>query len=484
MVRLHPFEAALRDGLVASGVTRSETLLLAVSGGPDSMAMLVALAHLREADPNQIPMFVAAHFNHRLRGPESEGDARYVRDFCTEHEITFEIGTGDVAGYAATQSGGLESASRTMRYKFLADTARRHGVGSIATAHTSDDQAETILLHIVRGSGLAGLQGIQPRGPVPGEDDSEGLRLVRPLLSASKPDTDAYCESIGVRTRHDSSNDDLSFARNRIRHKILPEMRELNPSVAHALTRLGEVAGADHQALEAMVDEQWPAVKHDGGIVSLPLAVLNHVPAAIAARIIQRAYAEFAPDRHQTLESVHVTAILSAVHGGVGQSVELPAGVVLEIGYENATLSRGSNPIEFRYLPIDDEKPLNVPGSVALNTEATLTAVLAEPPKGTPFASDSVAFLDLKATGQSLTVRNWIEGDRFQPLGMTGEKKLSDFFIDAKVPRDWRRRIPLVLLENRIVWVAGYRIAEWAKVSSETSDCVRLELADALNTSA
>jgi tRNA(Ile)-lysidine synthase len=478
MARVHPLEVALSDALAACGVESAQTVLFAVSGGPDSMAMLTAIANLHETSSDQVSDFVAAHFNHRLRGPESEGDARYVRDFCDERGIVCEIGTGDVADFAKTHSGGLESASRTMRYKFLADAARRHGASAIATAHTRDDQAETILLHIVRGSGLAGLRGIQTVGPVPGEMDSDSLRLVRPLLSVGKTDTDSYCDTMGIRPRHDLSNDDLFFARNRIRHKILPEMRKLNPLVSEALIRLSEAAGADHEAIEAIVDDEWDIATHEDGEVLLPLAVLNHVPIAVGTRIIQRAYATFGPSHRQTLEAVHIKAILSASRSGAGQSVEIPAGVVVTIGYENASLSTGPRPIDCRYLPIEDQLALNVPGSVPLNPRATLTAELVTRPADTSGMPESTAYLDLHTSCQSLTVRNWIEGDRFQPLGMAGEKKLSDFFIDSKIPRDWRDRIPLVVVNDRIAWVAGYRIAEWAKVASETKNCVKLELAD------
>ena len=477
MARVHPFEAALRDGLAECGVASTESILFAVSGGPDSMAMLTAMINLRRIAGDQVPKFAVAHFNHRLRGPESEGDARYVRDFCLERGIICEIGTGDVAAFGRNHSGGLEAASRTMRYRFLADAARRHGATAIATAHTRDDQAETILHHIVRGSGLAGLRGMQGTGPIPNETDSEHLRLVRPLLALSKSNTEQYRNSVGIKTRHDSSNDDLSFARNRIRHKILPELRELNPSVSDALVRLGEAAGADHAALEAIVDDKWDVATQKDGEVMLPVEVLNSAPTAVTTRLIQRAFAILDPNRQQTLEMVHIKAILEATSNGAGLSVELPAGIVATIGYENVTLSRSPKPIRYRYLPIDDQVVLEVPGWLALDSTSTLTAVLIKPPPDASVFAESIAYLDLQSAGQSLIVRNWIEGDRFQPLGMSEEKKLSDFFIDSKVPRDWRKRIPLVLLNDRIAWVAGYRIAEWAKVSSETRNCVRLELA-------
>ncbi|NQW18180.1 MAG: tRNA lysidine(34) synthetase TilS [Chloroflexi bacterium] len=476
MVRLHPFEIALREGLVTCGITVGETLLCAVSGGPDSMAMLTAMVNLRESSNEKIPEFVVAHFNHRLRGPESEGDARYVSDFCNEHEIICEIGTGDVADYAKSHPGGVELASRKMRYNFLRDAAQRHGASSIATAHTRDDQAETILLHIVRGSGLAGLRGIQQRGHVPGAEISDGLALVRPMLVVAKSETDAYCKAAGIRPRHDSSNDDLSFARNRIRHRVLPELRELNPSVAEALIRLGTAAGADHDALEAVVDDEWDVATHQHGAVILPLAVLNNAPLAIATRIIQRAYAEFGPDPRHTLETVHIQAILKATRGGGGSSIELPDGVVVAIEYENAMMIRGPKPIDYQYLPIDAPMTLDVPGNLDLAPVSTLFTSLTEPPVDTSSTPVSIAYLDAPTENMPLTVRNWIEGDRFQPLGMTGEKKLSDFFIDNKVPRDWRRRIPLVLIDDRIAWVAGYRIADWAKVTSDTNICIRLEL--------
>ncbi len=243
---MHDFERHLATEFIPAA-WKDVTVIAAVSGGADSVALLRASLAIRQQGAGRL---VAAHCNHRLRGPESEADAAFVYDLCRQLGVACEIGIVDVS--QADDSGdGLEAAAREARYAFLSAVAGRHGARYLATAHTADDQAETILHRIVRGTGVAGLAGIPRVRPL-----NELTTLVRPLLWAHRGEVLAYLADLGQVHRHDASNLDRRFTRNRIRHELLPRLAaDYNPSVVEALVRLGQLAGETQEALGRLAGE-------------------------------------------------------------------------------------------------------------------------------------------------------------------------------------------------------------------------------------
>ncbi|MCH7734090.1 MAG: tRNA lysidine(34) synthetase TilS [Chloroflexi bacterium] len=480
------FETRLLAGLRTAGVGPGGPLIAAVSGGPDSMALLTGLLSLNSARPEAAPVVVAAHFNHRLRGPESEGDARYVSDFCSDHGIELVMGTGDVNEYRSERGLSMEVAARQLRYDFLAHAAIERNAQGVATGHTLDDQAETVLLHATRGSGLRGIAGMRWRTEL-ARSSGTPLTVVRPLLGMRRTDTEAYCAESGIRPRRDSSNADVSMARNRIRHRVLPELEQINPDASGALARLAEIVTVDLEWLEQEAQEAWDriATRAPDGSISFDRAGLAAADRAISSRLLMRAHQAVSNPGSTSgdeLAAVHVDSTLALLAGRTGAEMSLPGGVRARLDYEALLIARSGTGDEADDCPYPiwtGSAKLRVPGSAQIGDTHDLVASEESPPAGSTVRDASVGYLDADATGRDFLVRSRRDGDRFQPLGMEGEKKIQDFFVDERVPREWRDRIPLVEAVGTgrgIAWVAGYRPAHWARVTPGTRTAIRLEL--------
>ena len=261
-----PFETLLADSWPpeAWGDARVVT---ALSGGADSVALLVALARLRRAGGGRL---LAAHFNHALRGAESDADEAFVRGLCLRLDVPLDVGRADSGALAATPDG-LEAAARHARYRFLADVAARHGARYLVTAHTADDQAETILHHILRGTGLAGLAGMSRARLL-----NPSLTLLRPMLTIRRRDVEAYLAALDQSYCVDATNADPALTRSRIRHKLLPLLeREFNADVVSAILRLGRLAAESHDALEPQAERLLDAALCRGDPVELDCGALS-----------------------------------------------------------------------------------------------------------------------------------------------------------------------------------------------------------------
>lgn len=294
-----------RDGLV----------LCALSGGKDSMALLHALHALREELGFSLH---AAHYNHRLRGEESQRDALFVEDYCRERGIPLTLGSGDVAEVARAAGRGIEETARDLRYAFLEDTAKHLGASRIATAHQAEDNLETLLLNLVRGTGLRGLGGIPPvRGAI-----------VRPLLQTTREEIEAYLAAEGVPFVEDSSNEETVYRRNRLRHEVLPVLRELNPRLTESATAAIRSLREDEAYLEARALEVFrEALPAEEGLV-LPTKRLSMLPAAIAPRVIRRMLEGI---EASAPTGAHITGILEVIRGGdPSASLRLPGGILVQ----------------------------------------------------------------------------------------------------------------------------------------------------------
>ena len=359
------------------------------------------------------------------------------------------------------------------RYAFLARTAFAVGTDTVAVGHTADDQVETVLLHLVRGSGLRGLRGMGSltclREPSTGRD----LWLFRPLLEVGREVTQEACREAGLQPRQDPSNQSLRFTRNRLRHEVLPLLREINPAVRDALIRLARTASQEEAFLQDELAHYPEAVRQRGdNVLHLDRDVLLSMHPVLQRRLLQMAYQELTGPSH-TLEQAHLDAMLHLMAGPPGRRVDLPGGVVFSMGYGECLL--GPDPETLCPLPsLGQECIVTVPGT----TQVGGWEVEAQVTEGWPdreFADGvTQAVLDADALGDTPSVRGRQPGDRFQPIGMEGAKKLQDFFVDEKVPRTWRDRVPLVVGPRGIAWVVGYRIAQWARVTSQTRRVVEL----------
>ena len=445
------------------------TLVVAASGGPDSTALLRCLHRLR--DEHSLTLHVA-HLNHDFRGAEADHDAAFVQRLADGLALPCSIDKQDPIAYQRERGlSSFEQAAREMRYAFLSAVAASVGAVAITLGHTADDQAETVLLHLLRGSGIHGLRGMAEVAGWPWPEPKPGPMLFRPLMGATKADTAAYCRELGQLYREDSGNYMWRFTRNKVRHDLMPRLaRDYNPRVREALTRLSRAAAEDMDYIERELSRLWPDVAYErGGEAGLSISALSPLHPALQRHALRRAYAGVAGDARSLGES-HLDAMLSLLRQQRGgRAIDLPRGVRARREGGALFLSRHAGHPQHAQLHGEHSIVLpQIPGETLETAFGRWRVSLQAAGPGQPAPCPEgetpqfAAILNCDALGDVATVRTRRPGDRFQPSGMTGTKKLQDFFTDAKIPREQRDSIPLLVCERGIAWVVGHRVAAWA----------------------
>ena len=456
-----------RHRLLAGG----DAVLVGVSGGPDSVALLLLLA---ERAPARGVRLGIAHLNHGLRA-EADRDEAFVGSLAAEVRLPLHVRRADVRAYGRRRGLSLEEAGRALRYAFLEEVLAAHGYTKIALGHHADDNAETLLLNLLRGSGPVGLAGIPA---------VRGDRYIRPLLMAHRTDIEAYLAARGVRAVNDATNTAERFLRNRIRHRLIPQLeRDYHPQVSSVLGRTGLILQAEEEWLETVIDPIYAeAVTGTGaGWVGLNAATLGRMPTAAARRVIRRAIRHAKGDLRR-IRFDHVEGVLALTQRGAGAGpLYLPGTVRVRRRDETIVVGTGAAGAADRdpaLLP-DFAYPLTGCGTLSIRETGDLLVLTEVPVAGlpVPWPSDpSQAYMNLDAVGFPLVVRNFRPGDRFAPLGATGTQKLKKYFSDHKVDRAERRRCPLLIGGGRILWVAGHRLDRSAAVTPQTRRVLKVEL--------
>ena len=417
---------------------RGDRVLVALSGGADSMALLDILASLGELRLQ----LVVAHLNHLLRGSDADGDEEHAAATAAAYNLPFVSARVDVALVARERGFTLEEAGREARYAFFRDAAGEHGCRVIAVGHHQDDQAETFLLRLLRGAGGSGLSAMRPA--------SVAGTLVRPLLCVSRCELEGYLLQRGISWRNDVSNADTAFLRNRVRHELMPVLESFNPAVAATLSQTAEIIAADEELLETLTTEAFErlfTVANSRGVASV--AALLAESRALRLRLLRKGVAAAKGDLRR-ISFKHIAAIetlLSSPRPGAGLS--LPGGVKVKRLYGEIVFTTA----EILPIPAGFQLEITSPGVYELPCGGTLQVQRLQSAVATGSADTLV--LDAATVKLPLTVRYFREGDRFIPLGMSGSKKLKDLFIDRKIPLEMRRRTPLLLENGGIVWVCG-----------------------------
>ena len=440
-------------------------VLAAVSGGPDSVALVHVLAELAAHDVLALAGLV--HLDHRLRGDESDRDAAFCERLARDLGLASFVGAEDVTEIRRTRGGSLEAVARDVRYAYFERVRAREAADVVAVGHTRDDQAETVLLRLLRGAGLRGTTGILPRRGT----------VVRPLIDVSRREVLDYLATRRLQYVVDATNQDLTRSRNRIRHAILPELtRHFGPSVPAVLARHADAARDDEILLTALADAAaGRVVRQARGATGLIVAELDRQPAAIARRLVRAALE--ASGAAPSL--AHVEAVLALAGSGRAGALDLPA-CQAELCADEGVLLIRRRGAERPEAAVPWRHDLPVPGQVelpeaGLRCRAERRAARPVEAAGEAFPEGWSAVVAGGTLGERLVVRAWRPGDRLQPLGLNGRKKVQDLFVDRKVPRARRRQVPIVTDESdRIIWVAGHALAEPFRVTPATKSVVVL----------
>jgi tRNA(Ile)-lysidine synthase len=441
-----------------------ETVLVAVSGGADSTAMLFILSRLAGAAGWRL---IVAHFDHRLRGREEAGaDREFVAGLAARLGLPFVQGAGDVARRARTRRESVEQAARALRYRFLATRARAAGATAVAVGHTLDDQAETVLLHVIRGSGLDGLAGMRPRAGWP---LGRGPEVGRPFLEVRREETLRYCRALGIQPREDATNEMLLATRNRVRHQVLPVLRGLNPRIEEALARLSDAVSDDVNELEARAAGVLVAAQTvRNGALSLDLEMLQALGPGVRVRVLRLAFRSVTGSMAD-IEAAHLDALGRLVASRPGR-LSLPHGVVALRDSRALTLRRG----EPEPAPEIPETPLSLPGITNAGDWRIEAEFVRRPLTDGGRKRPLEAYLDAEAVCAGLWIRQRRPGDRMRPIGLGGTRKLQDIMVDAKIPRGQRENVPVFATDWGVAWVAGICLDERAAASPSSGRVLRI----------
>ena len=429
-----------------------DLVVIAVSGGPDSVCLLDILCKLKEELGIGI---VVAHFNHGLRPEQDEHETRFVERMAVSLHLPFESERADPV--VLKEKGSLEERARDARYQFLLQVKHKVSAQKIALGHNLNDQAETVFMRLLRGSGPSGLAGIPPNR------DNE---IVRPLIEVARSEIEFYLSQEELKYVIDSSNLKTSYLRNRIRLELLPELKKYQPRIVELLGQTAEIVRSEDELLLSHA-RAW-IKKHsevDHGKVVIPLAAFTSLPDALKKRVIRFAL-RMTGGNLRRVNMRHITAIKAVAEAERPQSkVDLPNGVVMKRVYQRLVFSKMENSRVtdfFHYIEGPGTHELENTGYDVLIEE--LEKEKLQDLKGSPWT----AFVDADLVNYPLVVRNVRKGDRFIPFGMNGHKKIKDFFMDLKIPSEERRRIPIIAYKDNIVWVCGLRLDDRFKVKPNT----------------
>ena len=434
-------------------------VLVGVSGGVDSMVLLRLLGEL-----GYVP--VAAHVNYGLRGKAADQDEALVRSVCRARDIPLHVAHRDAAAHARERGLSVQEAARNLRYAFFVRLAERENLPCVAVGHHRDDQAETVLLNLFRGSGPEGIAGMAPRRRF---EEDEPYWLVRPLLEVGRAAVEAYARAEDVRWRTDKSNASTKYRRGALRSVILPQVEEhFGEGVS---SRVARAAALMHDYVEATwqpaLQEHWEACAEEtlrGGRIKLE--PLRRAAPVWQRRLVLKGLRCWVPGAPQS--AAVAREVISLLSSQPGRRVEFKEGTVWR--------ERG----QFTFCSARPESSLPASGKIDVGEALQLRAGtlylegLEEGPADFRAADDRQAVVDLARLTTPLTVRLWQRGDRFQPLGMQHTKKVSDFLTDVKIPPSRRAEVLVVCSGKEIVWIAGYRLAEPARVRESSKHLAKL----------
>ena len=456
-----------RHAMLESG----DTVLVALSGGPDSVCLLNVLNELR---PKFSLGLCVAHFDHQLRPEAAVGDTEFARKAAASKGLAFVTSSADVRGFAAEAKLSIEDAARRLRYQFLLRSAVSLGANKVAVGHNADDQAETVIMRLIRGSGPQGLSGIPPVRRLGGDG---GPQIIRPLIDAWRSDIMRYIRANKLKYRKDESNESPEYLRNRIRLELLPMLeQEYNPRIKRRLASAASALAAENDFIEteSSLIAGEVVVERRPGWVRFDASLLAAFHPALRKRVFSELVFSAKPGAGM-LESLHYEEADSHVRSGRGR-LDLPGGLRLEISEGAGLISEASKTGAKSRKTFE----IAIGGStlipeLSLKIRTTVMTEIKSPARLARMCAPSRQYFDLDALRMPLQVRFRRPGDAFRPLGAQGGKKLKDFFIDKKVPRFLRDRVPLLISNGKIAWVMGHAIDNAYRLKPGSTAALRVD---------
>jgi len=441
---------------------KGDKVIVAVSGGPDSTCLLYILNAFKEELGITL---VGAHINHCLRGDESDKDEEYAKRICESLDINFYSKKVDIHRVSKEKNLSCEMAGREVRYDFFKELITKLNASKVALAHNANDQAETILMRIMRGTGIAGMIGIRPvRDKI----------YVRPILHLSRKEIEKYCLINNISPRIDKSNLENIYARNKVRLELIPYIEEnFNNDIIKTLNRLSDIVKIDNEYLENISQKEYEKCCEIGKqrvIINKSAFKLHE---AILSRIVRSALLAVNHNLYN-FEKIHISNVIDLQKHDTGKSIMLPQNIIVENCYGNIQIYVYVKAMEVYnnqyYLKINERNVIHSLNKVVkIDVKSKLQYMEF-------IGSDYIKYFDYDKISGSISLRYRKDGDKFTPLGMLGNKKINDLFIDLKIPKAQRNEIPLICFGDDIGWVVGYRVSEKFKVSKDTKNILQIRI--------
>lgn len=444
-------------------LNKGDKVLVALSGGPDSVCLLHCLHMLKGEFNLEIG---AAHVNHMLRGNEAINDEEYVKELCGKLGVQCYIQRIDIDRISKEKGISHEMAGREERYSFFERLKKKHGYTKVAIAHNANDQAETVIMRMMRGTGLDGLCGIR----VKREGD-----IIRPILSLKRNEIEKYCSSNNLNPQIDKSNLEKVYSRNKVRLDILPYMQEnFNEDIINAINRMASILQKDN---EYMGQESDKIYKKYCTYISDDLCLNNelfNLNEAIVTRVVKKAFIKYS-NIHNNFEMKHIYDVIELRGLGTNKKINLPNGIIAENIYGDIYLRK-----RISSLKINNNKDIvvvkdEIEKSIISFGEYRIAFDVLSNKNNIEFSNNPlIKYFDYDNIKEGLSIRNRKDGDKIRLLGMKGTKKLKDIFIDLKIPREKRDYIPILCFDNSIAWIIGHKVSEDFKVTKKTKKILKI----------
>lgn len=442
-------------------IKENENIVIGVSGGPDSMALLHVLLEIRDFIDFNIYI---AHLNHGVRGIEARNDQLFVEKQAKKLNLPYYTRNVSMIEYGKEKGITAEEAGRELRFGFFREIIKEQGGGKIAVAHNKNDQAETLLMRFMRGTGIDGLKGME----------FISQDIIRPILSISRSEIEKYIEEKNIDTVLDKTNLQPIYTRNKVRLELIPYIEEnFNPNIIDTIWRTSRISTIDSEFLEEYTEKEYDKLlkKEEDNVIILDGEKLTYLNRSIQQRVIRNGIQKI----NGSLQGITEIQILSVLNlllmGKTGKRINLINNIIARLNYNELIIEKKEK-IEDR----DFLCELSYPGDVKLKELGYyFNMEIIEINEKTEFEkSKYVKYFDLSKIKGKLFFRNRKQGDRFSPFGMSGSKKIKDYFIDEKISKDLRDKIPLLIDEKNILWVVGYRTSEDYKVTKDTERILKI----------